>query len=265
MYKYMGKAIIITDVSFANAGLGKVSLVQNEPLESLSIAPINDVIEGSYQMQVTYNPATTSERGVEWSIVSGSEYASIDQSGLLTVIAGATNDEVVIRARSLVNSSIYVDATIVVNYPVPKITTWYIDNTDAVGQANAYDSQYFPLMCKMTGELDNKVVNRMKFYAQVDVESEAGIAVYKFDNSSKPTLVQDLGMYPVVTGENIVELPDVTLGVGEILGVNSLTAQNNMSQNGFKYKVQAAGTSIDGGWASAKFNGTFFVAIGYHG
>lgn len=261
----MGKAIIITDVSFANAGLGKVTLVEKTPLESIAIVPVADVIEGEYQLQVAYTPATTSERGVEWVIVTGEEYASISQSGLLTVHEGAVNNEVVVRARSLVNSSIYADATIVVNYPVPKVLTWYIDNTDAVGQANAYDSQYFPLMCKMTGELDNKVVNRMKFYAQVDVESEAGIAVYKFDNSSKPTLVQDLGKYPIVTGENIVELPDVTLGVGEILGVSSLTTQNNMSQNGFKYKVQAAGTSIDGGWASSKFNGTFFVGIGYYG
>lgn len=261
----MGKAIIITDASFANAGIGQVTLVEKTPLESIAIIPVADIIEGEYQLQVAYTPASTSERGVEWLIISGEEYASISQSGLLTVLEGAVNNEVVVRAKSLVNSSIYADATIVVNYPVPKVMTWYIDNTDSVSQANAYDSQYFPLMCKQTSDLDNKVVNRLKFYAKVDVESVAGIAVYSFDNASKPTLVQDLGLYSVVTGENIVELTDVTLGVGQILGISSLTAQNDMAHNGFQYATKAIGTPIDGGWAAAKFNGTFFVGIGYYG
>ena len=62
-----------------------------------------------------------------WSVTSGSAYASIDQSGLLTVKSGANGNAVTIRATSKENTSIYAEKTVTVTYvlltvPVTDVT-----------------------------------------------------------------------------------------------------------------------------------------------
>lgn len=64
------------------------------------------------QYSVEYSPSDTTQRGVIWSVTSGSAYASIDESGLLTVKSGANGNAVTIRATSKENTSIYAEKTI---------------------------------------------------------------------------------------------------------------------------------------------------------
>lgn len=64
------------------------------------------------QYNVEYTPSNTTQRGVIWSVTSGSAYASIDESGLLTVKSGANGNAVTIRATSKENTSIYAEKTI---------------------------------------------------------------------------------------------------------------------------------------------------------
>lgn len=64
------------------------------------------------QYNVEYTPSNTTQRGVIWSVTSGSAYASIDESGLLTVKSGANGNAVTIRATSKGNTSIYAEKTI---------------------------------------------------------------------------------------------------------------------------------------------------------
>lgn len=79
------------------------------------------------QYSVEYSPSDTTQRGVIWSVTSGSAYASIDQSGLLTVKSGANGNAVTIRATSKENTSIYAEKTVTVTYmlltvPVTDVT-----------------------------------------------------------------------------------------------------------------------------------------------
>lgn len=79
------------------------------------------------QYNVEYTPSDTTQRGVIWSVTSGSAYASIDQSGLLTVKSGANGNAVTIRATSKENTSIYAEKTVTVTYvlltvPVTDVT-----------------------------------------------------------------------------------------------------------------------------------------------
>lgn len=79
------------------------------------------------QYNVEYTPSNTTQRGVIWSVTSGSAYASIDESGLLTVKSGANGNAVTIRATSKENSSIYAEKTVTVTYvlltvPVTDVT-----------------------------------------------------------------------------------------------------------------------------------------------
>lgn len=81
------------------------------------------------QYNVEYTPSNTTQRGVIWSVTSGSAYASIDESGLLTVKSGANGNAVTIRATSKENTSIYAEKTISVTDAVgPEISFSDDDN-----------------------------------------------------------------------------------------------------------------------------------------
>ena len=45
----------------------------------------------SARYTVSFTPSGTTQTGITWSIQSGSAYATIDQSGTLTVLSGASN------------------------------------------------------------------------------------------------------------------------------------------------------------------------------
>lgn len=105
----MGTAIIIPKISFADSDMGKVTISTERPLEELAIYGPDTVHGGTDQAQyyIKYFPAGTTERGIVWSIDSGSEYATINAStGVLTVLNGADEDTVVIKATSSENPSI---------------------------------------------------------------------------------------------------------------------------------------------------------------
>ena len=117
----MGIAIIIPDVSFSELNIGQVTPAGNIPLVSLSISGEDAVIgrDSAAHYIAEYTPAGTTQRGVAWSIVSGASYATIDEDGYLSVLSGANESSVTIRATSTKNSSIYADKTITVTYITP--------------------------------------------------------------------------------------------------------------------------------------------------
>lgn len=115
----MGIAIIIPDVSFSESNIGQVTPVGNNPLVSLSIFGDDSVVGGEEAASYTvgYNPANTTQRAIAWSIVSGSEYAAIGQlNGVLSVLQGASQNNVTIRVSSVDNPSITAEKQIVVTY-----------------------------------------------------------------------------------------------------------------------------------------------------
>ena len=91
------------------------------------------------QYNVEYTPSNTTQRGVIWSVTSGSAYASIDESGLLTVKSGANGNAVTIRATSKENTSIYAEKTISVTYAAgPDIS--FSDDDNGVINVRASDT-----------------------------------------------------------------------------------------------------------------------------
>ena len=73
-----------------------------------------DGVSGTYS--VSYSPASTTQKGVNWSIVSGANYASINSSGVLTVKEGASGSLVKIKAASSYNPLIYAEKDVTVTY-----------------------------------------------------------------------------------------------------------------------------------------------------
>ena len=87
----------------------------------LGPADVNDV-SNTAQFQVTYSPSNTTQRGIIWSVVSGSDYASIDEKGQLTVKGGANGSTVKIRATSKDNSSVYAEKSVTVTYKIASVS-----------------------------------------------------------------------------------------------------------------------------------------------
>jgi hypothetical protein len=112
----MGIAVIIPNVNYQDANLGKVTLQQGVPLRSMTIVGPDEITEPT-PFSVNFFPANTSQRGVVWSIVSGGTYASINaETGELTPIVGAVANDVVIRATSSADNTIYAEKTVSVSY-----------------------------------------------------------------------------------------------------------------------------------------------------
>ena len=128
----MGIAIIIPGVDFSDVNLGQVTIAGDIPLESLAITG-DSAVTNSATFAAAYTPSNTTERGVAWSVVSGSAYATINSStGELTALPGANASSVTIRVTSTDKPSIYAEKTITVTS-----TNWYTRKGGLVGDGVA--------------------------------------------------------------------------------------------------------------------------------
>lgn len=81
----------------------------------LGPSTVNDV-SNTAQFQVTYSPSNTTQRSITWSVVSGSDYASIDGNGKLTVKSNAKGNVVKVMATSTDKPNIYAEKSVNVTY-----------------------------------------------------------------------------------------------------------------------------------------------------
>ena len=114
----MGKVVVINDLLFSASNIGQITLSQDVAVTNLTVTagyPSGNKIK----LSVAYTPANTSEIGVTWSITSGSSYATIDQSGVLSVLDNASSSSVTVRATSIYRPAIYAELTLSVTYTYP--------------------------------------------------------------------------------------------------------------------------------------------------
>lgn len=117
--------------------------VEDIPVTGLEILGSDSVYGMSAEFAVSYIPASTTQKGVIWTVMKGSAYAAIAQTGLLTVIERANNNEVVIRATSRQDSSVYAEKTIRVTYyggGVSDVVQSYCDRVLADGGVLFHDT-----------------------------------------------------------------------------------------------------------------------------
>ena len=138
----MGKAIIIPDVDFSSVGLGNVTPLQDIPLVNISLS--KGATNGNeIKINAIYYPSNTTYKGLSWSIVSGGEYATINNAGTLTVLQGANGNDVVVKAVSTYDNSI--EATLTVNVTYNPITIYdglVFDGASAVDLGIAVDGSH---------------------------------------------------------------------------------------------------------------------------
>lgn len=102
--------------------------VYDQDLISLSIDSGNILmtVGTTHQFEVVYNPdkglVKEEQLGVIYSVISGSEYITVDNNGLATMIADAPEGTtMIVRATSTYNSEIYTDATLTVIAPYVEV------------------------------------------------------------------------------------------------------------------------------------------------
>lgn len=95
--------------------------VMTTPKEDIEVVGINIVGKNSIfgtlgEYSVSYFPSNTTQKGVAWSIVQGTEYAAISGEGIVVLNDQANESTIRIRATSLHNSSVYSDFTLTATY-----------------------------------------------------------------------------------------------------------------------------------------------------
>lgn len=102
-----GIAITIPNTNFHTEFGNIITDLIDTPVTGISIAGNDYYVGTRYAMTVNYTPVRTSHRGCRWSIVSGSEYASIDENtGVITIFESANMNTVTVRAVSTYNSQL---------------------------------------------------------------------------------------------------------------------------------------------------------------
>ena len=81
-------------------------------IQSITILSASDIKGESSQLHLLYNKTQVSS-GINWSVITGSEYASISQEGLLTISENANGSNVVISAEY---NGLIAEKTIMVTY-----------------------------------------------------------------------------------------------------------------------------------------------------
>ncbi len=128
-------------VSISEGTVTKTVALEEAPLTGLSIIGLSQFSDSAeFSAQYTPSDVLSKYRGVTWSIVSGSDYASINQSsGVVTAKDGASSSVVVIRATSSYSTAIYAEKTVAVTYSAgPEIS--FSDDVGGVINVRASDT-----------------------------------------------------------------------------------------------------------------------------
>lgn len=105
----------------------------------------NDSITNSGVFTVAFEPEGCTQTNVEWSIVSGGEYATISDTGLVSVKPEVTTVQtIVIRATSTAVPTVYGEKTVsVIASPMPP-TAITVSGEDWTIQTNTYTASFEP-------------------------------------------------------------------------------------------------------------------------
>lgn len=110
----MGKAIIISGADFSVVGMGQVTPTEYRELLSITLDE-GETVGNNVTINVVYNPYNATYKELIWSIDSGSEYATIS-NGVLTVLKGANENTVTVKATSFYDNTIYDTIDVLVTY-----------------------------------------------------------------------------------------------------------------------------------------------------
>lgn len=246
----MGKVISIRDFS-SDVNIGIVKLRSDANFLGVHITGDNNIIgdDKAGQLTVEYIPSNTSKKGVRWSIVSGSEYADVDDNGNISIKEGANNNQVVVRAQSIVYEAVKDEVTIVVKYRVSDVELAYIET----GGGNYVDTGIKPSELDYIGMTFN--------VTQTDKETAlfgAQPTKFRYFNLSQQGGGKTLRMFDclylggymqmanIALGEHVIEYNLKTMVFkldGEVIAKTGSASKANVTQNIYLFAINVNGTA----------------------
>ena len=196
-------------------------------LVSLEIIGPNTVIGRQYQYTVEYQPSDTDETEVLWEVVEGTLYASIDQTGLLTVNSNAYNSYIKIMCTSVDRSTVFTQKNIIVTYNIP-VESISISGPDSIEgiKDNEFSASVLPLNASNT-TVQWSITSGTE-YAIIN-EDTGEIAILQSANNSSVTL-------------RAASMLDPNIYTEKTITVTFLTTYVYVDENGW----EDSGTTIDG-------------------
>ena len=234
----MGIAILVPGADFRSNNLGQVTPARSLPLQGITIEGVSSAYITA-QYYAVLNPTFTTQRNVLWSIVSGSQYATITSSGILAVKPNVSGENVTIRCTSIENPNIYAEKVVQVISSGVAYFDWIMsDGTD------------FVVMPGLAVQRTGKVVVRTKhtgantytFMCQyASGSSQARIAAYNNGSNKVSAYVGDAGPKNYTNKDNdIIYRYEWNLGInndGSFNLYNDATDQVLGTQTGAKIEM----------------------------
>ena len=201
----MGTAIIVPGVSFSNP-MGRVTLFGDKTPNALHIISESSYTAYEVQLAVRYEPANTALREVIWSITSGGDYATIDNSGKLTINSNASSSSVEVHVVSASDGAVSDTKTLTVTYlnPITILEKVSIAGNPTLNTGCAlYDDTYsVEMKYKVTAAPGHvgMLWGTLDEHSAAYVEDMANIIVdFLADNDRAPTMVGSVINYSAPT------------------------------------------------------------------
>lgn len=253
-----GIAIKIMGANYSASGLGKVTLKGAAiPVTAITING-NASITNTGQYTAVLTPNNTTQPRVVWSITSGSDYATIDQNGLVTAKAGANNNSVTIKCTSADNSSIFVTKTIRVSY-VKEITGISISGPSSVTDSGQFSAALTPNDTTQTGIVWS--ITSGGNYASIDqnglltaLEGASNNSVtIKCQSSAKQsvyatktvTVSKTAAASPTLTSPNVSSIDVGTIAAGDTSVSKAVTVRGENITQPVTISVTGTGFSVN--------------------
>ena len=180
-----------------------VNVSEPQPPTSISLnyTSLSMQVGATKQLEATVSPSEASQ-SVTWSVYSGSSYASVSSSGVVTAKAAGT---AVIRATSTANSSVYKDCTVNVSNTPTSISLNYTSLIMFVGDTKQLTATVSP-----SGALQNVTWSVYSGSSYVSVSSSgvvtakaAGTAVVRATSTANSSVYKDCTVNVPITPTSI--------------------------------------------------------------
>lgn len=222
--------------------------VANVPIQALSVKP-ESVILGTgetMQLNTAFTPADTSNKAVEWRVISGQDKVAVSKKGVITGIAEGS---AVVRVTSAENSNVYAECNVsVVAGSQQQVVTLYEQN---FGDDVPFDIANAPEWTTATSEgLDNlavEVVNENGNYVLKHSDRQASgsaKSILNFGEQSGTTTITFKIRYDEVLGKDLTtSKPKNSCSYLDIGGSAYNAETGFMSANDVMFRIKNAGTA----------------------
>ncbi len=142
------------------------------------------VENGTLQLIATITPEDATNTDVTWTITSGSEFATVDENGVVTAIANGT---VTVRATSDADGTVYDEIEVVINiplsatdfgklnftiYPNPVFDVLYINTTSQIQEVRIYNMVGQELYTGTSNKINLQNFQAGYYIVQVKLEND---------------------------------------------------------------------------------------------